>query len=389
MAFLRKIIFWLHLVAGVVAGVVILIMSVTGVALAYEKQLIAWADRDLRVTPTAGATRLPMESLLAKVREAHPTNTPNAVTIRSDAALPVLVSFGREKSVLVNPYSGEVLGEGGKSIRSFMRVMTDWHRWLGRDGDGRAVGKAITGACNLAFLFLVISGFYLWFPRQWSAKAFRSVAIFGRGLSGKARDWNWHNVIGFWSALPLAFIVATAVFFSYQWATPLLYRVMGEQPPPSPSRPETGGARRGGERSGEPKFDGLNALVAAAEKQDPNWKTITMRLGGPNVVFAIDSGNGGQPNRKLQLTFKRSGEVASTETYDSYSPARKVRLWSRWIHTGEAFGWFGQAIALLASAGGVVLVWTGISLAIRRLSGALRRRNSQTPSPLATEARPL
>ena len=27
----------------------------------------------------------------------------------------------------------------------------------------RPTGKMITGACNLAFLFLVISGFYLWF----------------------------------------------------------------------------------------------------------------------------------------------------------------------------------------------------------------------------------
>ena len=37
----RKIIFWLHLIAGVVAGVIILIMSVTGVAIAFEKQTIA------------------------------------------------------------------------------------------------------------------------------------------------------------------------------------------------------------------------------------------------------------------------------------------------------------------------------------------------------------
>jgi uncharacterized iron-regulated membrane protein len=387
MAILRKTIFWLHLTAGVVAGMVILIMSVTGVMLAYEKQIIAWADRDLRIAPAANSTRLPIESLLAKVREANPTNTPTAITFYAEPRLPVMVSFGREKTLLVNPYSGEALGEGSKKLRGFMRVMIDWHRWLGREGESRAVGKAITGACNLAFLFLVISGFYLWFPRQWSAKAFRSVAVFDRGLSGKARDWNWHNVIGFWSALPLALIVGTAVFFSYQWATPVLYRVMGEPPPPVPARPAESGAPRRGS-GGESKFDGLNQLVAVAEKEVADWKTMNIRLGGPAAVFAMDSGNGGQPNRKLQLTLKRgTAEVVSKDTYDSYSPARKVRLWSRWIHTGEAFGLFGQAIALLASAGGALLVCTGISLAIRRFAGTMRRTKSHATQPLSPEAR--
>ena len=46
---LRKLLFWLHLVTGVVAGSVVLIMSVTGVLLMYEKQMTAWADRGFRV----------------------------------------------------------------------------------------------------------------------------------------------------------------------------------------------------------------------------------------------------------------------------------------------------------------------------------------------------
>ena len=53
---LRKIIFWLHLVGGLIAGAVVLVMSVTGVLLAFERQMIEWADRDLRVD-SAGAWR--------------------------------------------------------------------------------------------------------------------------------------------------------------------------------------------------------------------------------------------------------------------------------------------------------------------------------------------
>jgi uncharacterized iron-regulated membrane protein len=50
---LRTLIFWPHLIAGVVAGVVILIMSVTGVILTYERQLIAWSNSHLQSTPPA------------------------------------------------------------------------------------------------------------------------------------------------------------------------------------------------------------------------------------------------------------------------------------------------------------------------------------------------
>ena len=37
---LRTVFFWLHLTAGLLAGVVVLIMSATGVLLAFEKQVV-------------------------------------------------------------------------------------------------------------------------------------------------------------------------------------------------------------------------------------------------------------------------------------------------------------------------------------------------------------
>lgn len=45
----RAVIFWPHLAAGVLAGSVILIMSVTGVLLTYEKQMLTWVDRSARL----------------------------------------------------------------------------------------------------------------------------------------------------------------------------------------------------------------------------------------------------------------------------------------------------------------------------------------------------
>jgi uncharacterized iron-regulated membrane protein len=131
MKLFRKIIFWLHLSAGVFAGIVVLIMSVTGVALTYEKQMLAWADlRDYRKPPPSlEAQRLPIEDLLAKVR-AQRGELPATVVIRRAPEDPVGFAYGREATVYVNAYSGEILGEGSAGLRSFFRVMTEWHRYL-------------------------------------------------------------------------------------------------------------------------------------------------------------------------------------------------------------------------------------------------------------------
>src|ERR1044072_2245375 len=82
---LRRIIFWCHLPVGVIAGVVILTMCVTGVLLSFEKQITSWADtRGYRSAPPTPETQhLPVETLITKAREARGA-TPTAVTLKSD-----------------------------------------------------------------------------------------------------------------------------------------------------------------------------------------------------------------------------------------------------------------------------------------------------------------
>ena len=46
-----------------------------------------------------------------------------------------------------------------------------------------------------------------------------------------------------------------------------------------------------------------------------------------------------------------------------------MRGWLRFAHMGELGGVTGQTLACVASVGGMFLVWTGLSLAWRRLRG--------------------
>ncbi len=381
---LRKIIFWCHLPVGVTAGIVILNMCVTGVLLTYEKQITSWADtRGYRSAPPAGQTQhLPVETLITRARESRGAS-PTSVTMKSDPLAPAEVAFGREATLFVNPYTGAVLGEGSHRVRSFFRGVTDWHRWLGANGDNRAVARAITGACNLGFLFLVASGFYLWWPRSWNLKSFRNVTWFRRGLPSKARDFNWHNTIGFWSAGPLFIVVLSAVVISYTWAGNLVYRIVGETPP-APR------ANQQASNNAKPVSNNLDAAWRRAEQQVAEWRSITLQLPASDsapLTFNIDRGNGGQPQKRAQLVLDRAtGEVVKWEPFSANTRGRQLRSILRFAHTGEVAGIIGQTIAGLVSMGGAMLVVTGLALAIRRFRAWLAKR---TRPALADLSKPI
>lgn len=369
---------------GAIAGIVVLIMSVTGVLLMYEKQITNWADmRDYRVAPaTQNAPRLSIETLLAKAAEERPAAA-TSVTVRAASDLPVSIGYQGGTSVFINQHTGDILGDGAPRVRAFFRSVTDWHRWLGRKPDNRTISRAITGASNLGFLFLVMSGFYLWWPSKWSKPVVRNVTWFKRGLSGRARNFNWHNVIGFWCAVPLFVVVLSAVVISYTWAGNLVYRLAGEEPPaprtaPPPS--DNAGQKRDAIKRSDAASSsiGLNALLLRAEQHTADWKSITLQIpqspDGP-ATFTIDQGNGGQPQKRGQLSLDRkTGEVMKWEPFSSLSRGRQWRSFLRFAHTGEVAGVVGQSIAGLASFGASFLIWTGLSLALRRLRGWWRRR---------------
>jgi uncharacterized iron-regulated membrane protein len=372
---LREIVFWMHLTAGLVVGAIVLVMSVTGVLLAFERQLTEWAERDLRVIPPASeAPRPSIDGLIASLRVADPNAMPSGLTLRSDPAAPAAISLGRERTLFLNPYTGAILGEGSKRARGFFRSVTSVHRWLGTPEENRSIGRGITGVCNLAFLFLVLSGFFLWWPRKGTKNAGRALVFPRKKLQGKARYFSWHNATGFWCAPILFFIVLSGVLMSYPWATNLLYRLTGSELPPVRAavvRP-----------AGSPKESSfipreIDRLWTLAEQQVPDWKAITVRFESSSstpLTFSIEQGQRGRPDLRSQLTLNpTTGEVVRWETFAGSSLGRQLRAWARFVHTGEAGGAPGQTLAALASAGAVLLVCTGFALAWRRFRERKRR----------------
>jgi uncharacterized iron-regulated membrane protein len=384
---IRSVIFWIHLACGVCAGLVILMMSVTGVLLTYERQLTVLFDRDYYTGESQGAARLQFADFIAAARGYAPEITPAGITISSDPAAPVSVQLSRSRSLFINPYTGEILGEGAQGIRNFFHTVTGWHRWFNVEGEARETARAVTGACNLAFLFLVISGMYLWLPRRLKWPFIRGVVFFNpQARTAKARDYNWHHVFGIWSSIPLIMVIATAVVFSYPWANNLVFRSVGEEPPQrglhGPPGSDGGNRIIAGTRNGGPEMFtplSLDLLFERAAEYLDNWNTVTVQSPhsqDSSITFSIDQGNGGQPQKRHQLTLDRNtAEALKWEPFESQSAGRRARVYIRFLHTGEALGIIGQTIAGLVSLTSIIMVWTGLVLAWRRLIQPLFRKN--------------
>ena len=379
---LRKAIFWIHLAVGVTAAIVILMLAVTGVILTYEAQLNEWALGEYRADPPArGLAPLGLDDLIARVNGEQPAHLVTSVALRRDPRAPAIVELADGAVVHVDRFTGEGLGDGSTRTRRFLESVLYWHRWFALEGEYRIIGRTFVAIANLGFLFLLVSGIYLWWPSSGSRAAWRQVLWFRRGLGGRSRDFNWHSVIGFWSAVPLAVIIFSGVTISYQWAADLVHRLAGDTPPfqqsPRPWEADGMDAPSVAPDTMTP-FVELQALAAKAGGETPGWRTLTIDL--PEsihdaVVVAVDRGTGRQPSQSEDLLFDRAtGELVERAGYPTFDRGFKIRRWLRFAHTGEVYGVIGQSIAGVVSLGVAVMVWTGLAMSWRRFCGSLRRR---------------
>lgn len=249
----------------------------------------------------------------------------------------------------------------------------------------------ITGASNLLFLFMILSGLVIWWPRQMTRRAFRAVSVFSRTAKGRARDWNWHHVLGVWAAIPLVLIVASAAFISYRWPQALLEKATGSAPgaPRGEARPSAGGG--GASRTVAPQAAlltppsevSLEAVAIQAGSHVQGWRSLAIRApreagGIPTVTANVGPHN--RPSDRVQLTIENvNGTWLARRSPPPRESAARIRTWMRPVHTGEALGTFGQTIAALVSAAAVVLAFTGLALTWRRFLRSVRRTLEVSP----------
>jgi len=363
----RKVFFWVHLVAGLLAGIVIAIMAATGMILAFERPITALVNRPVTLEQTGTDERLPIQTVLARVG-AGKRNIPTDVVVHRIPAAMLEVRFGREVTLYANPWTGEVVGEPSEALKHFFHEVEELHRAIGF-GMRNAFGRGISGAADLVFLLLLISGLYLWLPKLWSSAVFRSRWWFKSGLTGKAREWNWHHVFGLWFAAPLLLITITGAILAYPWATKLLFTLTGSQPSSMEQHRHDFG--RPGEHGEPPTIDPkLDQWIMMGIAQVPDWKQVMVPVADnhqPTLMVMADTSLGDRPEAVTRIFIdRRQQKVIRVERFADNSLGQKLRVWARFVHTGEEFGLIGELVAAFSALAALLLVYSGFAMAWRR-----------------------
>jgi uncharacterized iron-regulated membrane protein len=375
---LRKSIFWCHLVAGLIAGPIIAIMSVTGIAIAFEEEILRWHDRrESRLEGVSGKERvpLPIAELTRKIEANSAGKKVSSIAMFSDPGRAWEVHLGDDGPFYLDPFTGDTRASQAHGAHEIIHKLEEWHRWLGADEGHTSIARIVTGVSNLALVVLCVTGLYLWFPRQWTWRALRPLLLLKTGFKGKARDFNWHNVCGFW-ALPVVLALAlTAVAISFEWGHRLVFILAGEEPPKSRNYgmmavpPPVVPAPTPGTIP-VPLDTCFSRIVAAF----PNWESITLEAMPDPTSSPLEPLEFGvtvpdhMPSRAYipVKSHPFTGEILQQVHFQDRSVGLQARVWIRFLHTGGAFGLPGKIVASLATAALLVLVWTGFALSWRR-----------------------
>nr|WP_218572805.1 sulfite reductase flavoprotein subunit alpha [Pseudomonas sp. R-28-1W-6] len=348
----KKIVFQLHWLFGITAGLVLALMGVTGALYAFEGEILSALNPEvLRVEVRETGPLAPAE-LVAKI-EAQAGKTVSGLWVDQREGRAARVFFtppaGERRGPMrfFDPYSGELLGE--PSGQAFFGLMLQLHRFLAM-GD---TGKQITAASTLALLFFCLSGLYLRWPRQ--ALNWRAWLTLDWARKGRAFNWDLHAVFGTWCLLFYLCAALTGLYWSYDWYRDGLTRLLSD----SPAGQQGGkpGERRGGRGeapSGPPPtvdYDAVwRSLQQAAGPQLVAWNLrLPPVAGAPATVFYLLE-EAAHPRALNQLSLDpASGQVKQHERYADKSFKAQLLASVYALHVGEYFGLTGRILMAVAS----------------------------------------
>lgn len=344
---IRRISDWLHLWLGLITGILVVIISITGCLYVFERDL-----RDItepyRFVTVENKPLLP-PSVLRSIAEKRTGVKATGVQYgRSGEA--AAVTYTKKSQgftyVYLNPYTGDFIREKIRD-RDFFRIVLAGHFYLWLPPK---IGQPVVSVTVLIFVFLLISGIIMWWPKKWN----RTTRKNSFGINWKARfkrlNYDLHNVLGFYVLL-LAFVIAvTGLVFGFKWfARSYHYLVTGGKTLPATKKPLSDTAYI------------LPTLVQNTE--DSIWQ-LAMQEYAP-ITGLLQISFPGKTADPVAVTYnpdKKTYYKRIFRYFDRYTakelptsipaPAttgEKIYRMNYDIHVGAAFGITGKIIAFTAS----------------------------------------
>lgn len=383
---MREIFHKIHLWLSIPFGLVITLICFSGAMLVFENEVMELCRRDFYYTEKVEGSPLPMDRLIEKVAAVLPDSVSvSSVTVSSDPARAYKLGLSkpRRAAVYVDQYSGEIKGRYERS--SFFLTMFRMHRWLldsMKPDGGIFWGKMIVGVSTMMFVFVLLSGIIVWWPR--TKKAFRNSLKITVNKGWLRLGYDLHVAGGLYAFVLLLAMALTGLTWSFPWYRAGFYKVFGVEAVSGgghgqaatankagkPEGRDGGHAHSGKEKQGRLQHVHWQQVYEKMAKENPDYDQISVSAGTVSVSFDCF----GNQRAADRYTFSpRSGEITGVTLYQDTERADKIRGWIYSVHVGNWGGLFSRILTFVVTLFGASLPLTGYYLWIRKLKRQSKR----------------
>ncbi|MFC4874222.1 PepSY-associated TM helix domain-containing protein [Negadavirga shengliensis] len=210
----RKIISKIHLWLGLCSGLLVFIIAITGCIYAFQEE-IQDMTQPYRFVEETETPYLPP----SKIREIADAELPDkhihAVMYHTEnrAAKAIYYSFEDHYylTAYLNPYTGDVLHIKDE-FSGFFRFILDGHFYLWLPPD---IGQPVVASATLVFLVMLVSGIFLWWPKNGKNIPQRfSVRWKSRW---RRKNYDLHQVLGFYIIVFAVIFALTGLVWGFEW----------------------------------------------------------------------------------------------------------------------------------------------------------------------------
>ncbi|MDM1369819.1 PepSY-associated TM helix domain-containing protein [Myroides marinus] len=227
---MKKFLLWLHKWLGLITGIVVVIVSLTGCIYVFHDDLkkVIYPDNFYINDYTIEVEREPLsfsslQNIAQKaVGQEYPINRVDLYPAKDRTWVFRALKTNKEafgywneltyyKRIFMNPYTGEVQ-KVENTDKEFFYIVLQLHRNLML---GSKYGGWIVGGSTVLFIIITITGLVLWWPKKWKGKAFRRSFIFDFKVKWKRINYDIHNILGMYSFILAIIIGLTGVMFAF------------------------------------------------------------------------------------------------------------------------------------------------------------------------------
>lgn len=368
----RKVNNWLHLWLGLISGIIVFIVCITGCIWVFNEEITALLEPEANIEYQNKPVLSPAQLSSIGTR-LFPGQVASYAYYRQDRAIELTLQNPAERGrraggtlLKINPYTGEVISTTArkKGDVDFFRFIINGHRFLWLPYEA---GRLIVNYGTLVFVVILITGLIWWYPKKWTKSTREKSFKIKWGASFKRLNLDLHNVLGFYSLLFLLAIALTGVVWGIEWFSKGLYW-----------------ATSGGDKLAEfERFESdslqANRHYTPTQAMDIAWKKVMTRHPG-STGFFYSFPDSSRKKASIDITvypdktqlYSRQGYSFDQHTlkefnrkdvysisYENASFGGKLRKMNYDIHVGSILGFPGKVLAFLASLIGASLPVTG------------------------------